>query len=199
MNKRLLLIMILAMGFLLMACIGAAEQSGSTEQAEPEKEESQRAEETEADETVDSVDMQEATSQNQSDSEEDPLATYPSDKIEYARVWLQVIGNQDVEELNVRHISAGENLNPYDEESVSYPEDVIVLSGKAMADGVVTYSGNGDGTINVYDVPSHWPTSEQLKESMEEYTQGIVEGAEKVSVDAGEDEEVIGLIEKMEG
>jgi hypothetical protein len=202
MKNRLLLILIVATALLLMACSGGTKQTGSPEQLEfeQESEESQSTlEKAETDEQVDSVDLEEATSQNQSNTTEDSLSTYPSEKIEYARVWLQVVGNKDVQELNVRQISAGEQLNPYDENSVAYPEDVIVLSGKAMADGFVTYSGNGDGTINVYDVPSHWPSSEQIEESMEEYTKGIVEGTEKVSVDAGEDAEVIGLIEKMNG
>ncbi|MBW3112433.1 hypothetical protein KYJ26_11365 [Bacillus sp. MCCB 382] len=201
MNKRLLYMMILTIGLLLLACSGGKQEV--VEQAQPEEvsESNGNGEEPSGgtDEEVDSVDLQEATSEEQSDTEEDPLSSYPSDKIEYARVWLQVTGNQDVGELNVEHISAGEKMNPYDEESVAYPEDVIVLSGKAMADGTVTYSGNGDGTINVYDVPSHWPSSEQIEESMEEYTKKIVDGTENVSVDAGEDEEVVELIGKISG
>ncbi|MCA0149622.1 hypothetical protein LCD52_12535 [Rossellomorea vietnamensis] len=199
MKKRMLMIMILATGFLLMACSGGKPQV--VEEAQPEKE----SEDATAvkDEEIDSVDLGEVTGQEQvqeeSDTTKDPLATYPSEKIEYARVWLQMIGKGDVEELNVQHISAGEQLNPYDDKSVAYPEDVIVLTGKASADGTVTYSGNGDGTINVYDVPSHWPSSEQIEESMEEYTQGIVDDAEKVSVDAGDEEEVVGLIGKISG
>ncbi|WRP07437.1 hypothetical protein U9J35_04520 [Rossellomorea aquimaris] len=204
MKKRLLYMMIVATALLLMACGGEAEQSGSTEQAEPDQESAEEgnneepaSEEVEADESVDSVNLEDATSQDQTSSTEDPLSAYPSDQIEYARVWLQVIENKDVGELNVRHIPAGKKLNPYDDNSVGYPEDVIVLSGKAMADGVVTYSGNGDGTINVYNVPSHWPSSEQIEESMEEYTKGIVEDTEQISVGKGEDEEVIELMDKL--
>ncbi|MGD6846398.1 hypothetical protein [Rossellomorea aquimaris] len=203
MKKRLLLMMILVTASLLMACSGEAKQTGSTKQEETGQESKKEdsgedgSEEAKAEEPVDSVDLEEATSQDQSSSTEDPLSTYPSEKIEYARVWLQVIGNKGVGELNVRHISAGEQLNPYDDNSVDYPEDVIVLSGKIMADGIVTYSGNGDGTINVYDVPSHWPSSEQIEESMEDYTKGIVEGTEQVSVGKGEDDEVIGVIGKV--
>ncbi|MGG4169329.1 hypothetical protein ABEW00_17950 [Rossellomorea vietnamensis] len=195
MKKQLLLSMILALTFLLMACSGGEQEVAG--QAQPEQESEDAA--VEADEEVDSVDLEEATSQDQSNTTEDPLSNYSSEKIEYARVWLQVTGNGDVEQLNVKRISAGEQLNPYDDKSVAYPEDVIVLSGKAMADGFVTYSGNGDGTINVYDVPSHWPTSDQIEESMEEYTKGIVEGTEKVSVGTGNEEEVVELIGKISG
>lgn len=198
MKKRILMIMILAMGFLLMACSAGKQQVVKQAQPDQESESGEGASE-ETNEEVDSIDLEEATSQEQSDTKEDSLSGYPSEKIEYARVWLQVIGNGNVEELNVQHISAGEQLNPYDDKSVEYPEDVIVLTGKAIADGTVTYSGNGDGTINVYDVPSHWPSNEQMEESMEEYTQGIVDGTEKVSVDAGDEEEVVGLIEKISG
>jgi hypothetical protein len=198
MKKRILMSMILAMGFLLMACSAGKQQV--VEQAQPDQEsESGEGTSEETNEEVDSIDLEEATSQEQSDTKEDSLSGYPSEKIEYARVWLQVIGNGNVEELNVQHISAGEQLNPYDDKSVEYPEDVIVLTGKAIADGTVTYSGNGDGTINVYDVPSHWPSNEQMEESMEVYTQGIVDDTEKVSVDAGDEEEVAGLIEKISG
>lgn len=203
MKKRLLLMMILVTAFLLMACSGEAKQTGSTKQEETgqesKKEDSggKTSEEAEAEKSVDSVDLEDAASQDQSSSTEAPLSTYPSEKIEYARVWLQVIGNKGVGELNVRHISAGEQLNPYDDNSVDYPEDVIVLSGKIMADGIVTYSGNGDGTINVYDVPSHWPSDEQIEESMEDYTKGIVEDTEQVSVGAGEEDEIIELMGKL--
>lgn len=36
------------------------------------------------------------------------LSAYSSKEIEYARVWLQIVNNQDIEELRVQHISAGE-------------------------------------------------------------------------------------------
>jgi hypothetical protein len=203
MKKRLLVMMIVVTAFLLMACSGEAKPTGSTKQEETGQESKKEdsggdtLEEAQAEEPVDSVDLEDAASQDQSSSTEDPLSTYPSEKIEYARVWLQVIGNKGVGELNVRLISAGEQLNPYDDNSVDYPEDVIVLSGKITADGIVTYSGNGDGTINVYDVPSHWPSSEQIEGSMEEYTKGIVEDTEQVSVGAGEEDEIIELMGKL--
>lgn len=134
----------------------------------------------------------------QSESEEsEGLSAYSTEEIKYARVWLQIVGNKDIGELNVRHISVGEQVNPYEDDSVNYPEDVIALGGKSMADGVVTYSGNGDGTINLYNVPSHWPSYKQIDESMEEYTGDIIENTEEVYIDPGDDEEIIKLIEKI--
>ncbi|UQZ75068.1 hypothetical protein C2I17_11205 [Niallia circulans] len=63
-----------------------------------------------------------------------------------------------------------------------------------MADGVITYSGNGDGTINLYDIPSHWPSAEQIKDPMQEYTKNIIEYPKEISIQPGNDEEVEKLI-----
>lgn len=138
------------------------------------------------------------TEDNSAPTEEsEELADYSSDEIEYARVWLEVIGNKDIDHLHVSHQPEGEQVNQYDDDSVDYPEDVIFLSGDAMADGVVTYSGNGDGTIDLYDVPSHWPAAEQLDETMKEYTQDIVDHPETKEVDTRDDDEVKEVVEKV--
>ncbi|MCM3355370.1 hypothetical protein [Bacillus halotolerans] len=130
--------------------------------------------------------------------EDNALAKYSSEKIEYARVWLQLGPNQEIDELNVRHISAGEPINPNDDTSASYPEDVIQLSGSRLVDGSVTYSGNGDGTINVYNVPLRWDSSTDVnKNFMQKYTKNIIENKKLVHVDPGNDEKIIKLIDIM--
>lgn len=129
---------------------------------------------------------------------ENPLSDYSSKKIEYARVWLQLGPNQDLDELNVRHISAGEIINQNDDTSASYPEDVIQLAGSRLVDGSVTYSSNGDGTINVYNVPLRWDSPADVdKNFMQEYTQGIIKNRKLVHVDPGDNEEIIKLIDIM--
>ncbi|MFD2045219.1 hypothetical protein ACFSTA_16160 [Ornithinibacillus salinisoli] len=133
-------------------------------------------------------------------SEEDLLSEYSAAEIEYARVWLQLGPNQDLDELNVRHIPAGEQINPNDDTSATYPEDVIQLAGSRLVDGSVTYSGNGDGTINVYNVPLRWDSNDSAdvdEDFMKEYTEGIIEDAELVYVDPNDDEEIIELIDIM--
>ena len=96
-------------------------------------------------------------SSNPSKSEDnDALSQYSVEEIEYARVWLQLGVNQDIDELNVEHIFNGTPFNPDDETSIDYPEDVIQLSGTRLVDRVITYSGNGDGIINVYNGPKRW-------------------------------------------
>lgn len=222
MKKILIPIAILfTTALLLMACSDNAKQNGNNDNTEesqiaeeqdnvgdsnsPNKkgdkpESASKSEEAETDYSneISSKEKENKNSNDQSKSKEDSvLSEYSSDEIEYARVWLQIVGNKDIEELHVRHISAEERVNPYNDDSVDYPEDVIALGGKIMAAGVVTYSGNGDGTINLYNVPSHWPNYKQIDESMEEYTEDIIENTKQVYIDPGDDEEIIKLIEKL--
>ncbi|MFC0016049.1 MULTISPECIES: hypothetical protein [Allobacillus] len=124
----------------------------------------------------------------------DPLVDYPNEKVEFARVWLQHGELKDVDSLNVRHIPAGTPLNPNDETSASYPEDVIQLSGARLVAGSVTYSGNGDGTINIYNVPLRWDGQHPAGE---EFYQEIIENTEEIYVEVGDDQEIIELIEVM--
>jgi hypothetical protein len=123
--------------------------------------------------------------------QEDVLSPYSSEQIEYARVWLQLGANQDIDGLYVERIPADTPLNPDDETSGVYPEDVIQLAGSRLVDGSVTYSGNGDGTINVYNVPLRWDGEYPAGEEF--YTE-IIDNTELVPVDVGEDAEVVRLI-----
>ncbi|MDP4526248.1 hypothetical protein [Bacillus halotolerans] len=136
---------------------------------------------------------------NEANSKKDNvLAEYSSEKIEYARVWLQLGANQEIDELNVRHISAGEPLNPNDDTSAGYPEDVIQLAGSRLVDGSVTYSGNGDGTIKVYNVPLRWDSSDDLSKGvMREVTENIIKNTKTVYVDTGDNEKIKHLIDIM--
>lgn len=126
--------------------------------------------------------------------DEDALSDYTSEQIEYARVWLQLGPNQDIDGLYMERIPADTPLNPDDETSGVYPEDVIQLAGSRLVDGSVTYSGNGDGTINVYNVPLRWDGEYPAGEEF--YTE-IIDNTELVPVDVGEDTEVIRLIELL--
>jgi hypothetical protein len=122
------------------------------------------------------------------------LSQYSSEQIEYARVWLQLGANQDIDGLYVQHIPAGTPLNPNDDTSASYPEDVIQLAGSRLVDGSVTYSGNGDGTINVYNVPLRWDGTYPAGEKF--YTD-IIKNTKLVSVEPGDDEKIIKLIKLL--
>ena len=130
------------------------------------------------------------------------LSQYSSEQIEYARVWLQLGPNQVIDHLMVQHIPAGTLLNPGDEADVSYPEDVIQLTGSRIVDGIVTYSGNGDGTINVYNVPLRWyggfsrPDNVSVAEVRKEM-KDIIKNTKRVYVDTGDEEKVIELIKLL--
>ncbi|WP_404469527.1 hypothetical protein [Sutcliffiella horikoshii] len=131
------------------------------------------------------------------EKDNETLSNYSSQQIEYARVWLQLAPNQEIEELNVRFIPAGEPVNPFDETSATYPEEVIQLVGSRLVDGSVTYSGNGDGTINVYNVPLRFEKNvpKDLDENyMRKLTESMIEDTELVYVDPGQEEEIIELI-----
>ena len=121
----------------------------------------------------------------------DALSQYSVGEIEYARVWLQLGENQVLDELYVEHISKDTPMNPDDETSIDYPEDVIQLSGTRLVDGVITYSGNGDGTINVYNVPKRW---DGINPAGEEVYKKIIEDKEQEYIDTGDDEKVEELI-----
>jgi len=134
------------------------------------------------------------SNQTSENKESDPLSNYSSQEIEYARVWLQLGVIKDVDELNVRHIPAGTPLNPTDETSADYPEYVTQLSGSRSVDGSVTYSSNGDGTINVYNVPLRWDGQYPAGEAF--YTD-MIENTKQVSIHPGDDGEIIELVNKM--
>ena len=130
------------------------------------------------------------------------LSHYSSKQIEYARVWLQLGPNQDIDELNVRHIPAGTLLNPDDDINVSYPVDVIQLRGSRIVDGIVTYSVNGDDTINVYNVPYRWyggfpPLDDIDKDKVREDMEDIIRNKKLVYVDPGDAEEIMKLIKLL--
>jgi hypothetical protein len=126
--------------------------------------------------------------------EEEPLSEYSNEQIEYARVWLQLGPNQEIDHLYVHHIPAGTPLNPDDETSVSYPEDVIQLAGSRLVDGSVTYSGNGDGTINIYNVPLRWDGQYPAGESF--YT-NLIKNTALVYINPSVDEDIVKIIRKQ--
>ena len=185
----------------------ASDEDNSVESPEEntsEKDEStpaSKVEETEVSDTSsgesESVnnDSNSTPSENSNDKKDnETLSQYSSKQIEYARIWLQLGPNQDIDGLYVQHIPAGTPLNPDDETSANYPEDVIQLAGGRLVDGSVTYSGNGDGTINVYNVPSRW---DGQYPAGEEFYIDIIENTKTVSIDTGDDEKIILLIKLL--
>ncbi len=126
-------------------------------------------------------------------SNTEALEDYSAKEIEYARVWLNTIGHVEVDELNVQYEREGTPINTYDDESAVYPEDVTIITGRYTADGMIVYSGNGDGTINIYDVPSHWHAP---PEDWPAIYEDILDTS-TLYLEPMNDSEVVQLIEKM--
>lgn len=190
-------------------------ENNSESAAESEISASNQSEETPADisetEEPNQSSGETTTSEDTTDTYEnevdDPLTGYSAEEIEYARVWLQLGPNQQIDGLYVRHIPAGTPLEPDYFPVVSYPEDVVQLSGSRIVDGSVTYSSNGDGTINVYNVPlpGRWfggsptPPEGLNEDTMREDLEDIINNTEHVHVNPGNDQAVnkfIDLISK---
>jgi hypothetical protein len=187
---------------LLVGCAGNSNEEtaiDSSKDVEPTEETTNEPNEVQESNTEDATEVSsesgdnisENSEGNKGEKEEDPLAQYSSEEIEYARVWLQLGPNKEIDGLYVRLIPAGTPLNPDDETSLNYPEDVIQLAGSRLIDGSVTYSGNGDGTINVYNVPLRW---DGIYPAGKEFYHEMIDQTKLVSIDPGEDKDVISLI-----
>lgn len=145
-----------------------------------------------------SADEREDVSDKDSDKDDESasgdLSDYTAQEIEYARVWLEVNGDKDIDSLSVSYISSGEPVNSDDTGSADYPEEVIRLT--ADTGDIVTYSGNGDGTLNLYEVPSNW--DDISNDDIGGFTDEIIDDTELVPIDPNNDETVIKMIEKLD-
>lgn len=102
--------------------------------------------------------------------EDNYLKNLSQKQIEYARVWEQLgpMKNEmeGMDSLYVKEITKGSKVNPKAKNSAVYKENVVKLEAPMKAGGSVTYSSNGDGTINVYkNIPYKWasPQSSDYK------------------------------------
>ncbi len=136
----------------------------------------------------------------------DILAGYSDSQIEYARVWLATMGTQYKEwltdpgfKLHVTKQPAGTPIDPYDQGSVNYPTETIMLSGEYSYQSLVVYSSNHNGTITRYNVPAHWqdPQMAQDPEYARAQTQNILDSAAVIPVPVGNPEDVKQLIDVL--
>lgn len=173
-------------------------EAEQTQTIEDTDEDTEQSESNDSDTTDGKTYLEFEEDQEEPEESKDILAEYSNEEIEYARIWLQLGPNQEISELNVQHFPAGTPLNPKDENSAVYPDDVVQLSGSRLVDGSVTYSSNGNGTINVYKVPYRWESTMsevEVVDGISVYAQDLIDETELVSVDVGDDESVVELIE----
>lgn len=103
--------------------------------------------------------------QQSTDKNKSYLNNFNSEEIEYARVWYQLISTRNdlkgIRNVYVTEIPKGSKVNPQAPNSAIYKEKVVKLEAPMRAGGSVTYSSNGDGTINVYNnIPYKWENSQ---------------------------------------
>ncbi|MCI2848375.1 hypothetical protein [Staphylococcus hominis] len=103
--------------------------------------------------------------QQSTDKNKSYLNNFNSKEIEYARVWYQLISTRNnlkgIRNVYVTEIPKGSKVNPQAQNSAIYKEKVVKLEAPMRAGGSVTYSSNGDGTINVYNnIPYKWENSQ---------------------------------------
>lgn len=103
--------------------------------------------------------------QQSTDKNKSYLNNFNSKEIEYARVWYQLISTRNdlkgIKNVYVTEMPKGSKVNPQAKNSAIYKEKVVKLEAPMRAGGSVTYSSNGDGTINVYNnIPYKWENSQ---------------------------------------
>ncbi|MGN8981061.1 hypothetical protein ACTNBL_01655 [Enterococcus villorum] len=136
------------------------------------------------------------------------LSNYSDLQIEYARVWLAVMGTHYKQwladpstgfELHVSKSPAGTPVDTYDPGSVVFPTETVTLSGGVGFQGLVVYSSNHNGTITQYQVPSHWQHDETSDhpELVKEKTQKILDEASTISIPTNNPEDIKQLIDVM--
>lgn len=131
------------------------------------------------------------------------LNHYSAEEIEYARVWLTINGDQELdylEELTVGKSLPGEAVDSSIEGSAKYPEEVTHLTALSPTRSIV-YSSNGDGSINLYHTPVRWKGHPEYDgktiESLIKWTKEIVENPERVKIPKNDDRKVEKIIQKI--
>lgn len=120
-------------------------------------------------------------------ADQNDYSGYSDAQVEAARVWAYVIQSVP-KELNINESTAGTYIYQSGM-GVTYPKTVHHLYSSYSAEGNVTYASNGDGTVTIYPVPSHWqqPADElNSQEYMTQFTQGILDHAETVTLPDGD-------------
>ncbi|PTK57760.1 hypothetical protein BUZ61_12015, partial [Staphylococcus nepalensis] len=132
------------------------------------------------------------------------LNNFSTEKIEYARVWYQLISTKNdlkgIRNVYVTKIPKGSKVNPQAQNSAVYKEDVVKLEAPMKAGGSVTYSSNGDGSINVYNsIPYKWESPQNSDYSqMDKITRKAIEdNVETIYINPHDNKTVAKLANKV--
>ncbi|WP_241959191.1 hypothetical protein [Mammaliicoccus vitulinus] len=125
----------------------------------------------------------------------------------YAKVWLTALpsyrdsGDSDMSVELEHHNIEGEYLNPYNEENtVKYPQGIQRLAGTPTAAGHVIYKNNGDGTISIYDVPSHFHDNRWFDDDYsQKKSEDIINNPKVVKLYNASEDEIDQTVEMFDG
>lgn len=181
------------------------EERQSTEQSEAKKDQSLPQDSTaENDKNTDSKAKKKndnVSKKKNDDNSTSYLTGLSASEIEYARVWHQLGMIKDVKNIYVKKYPKGSPVNGNAEKSAKYPEDVVKLEAPMKVGGSITYSSNGDGTINIYKkIPYRWETSTSSNpEDVYQDTKNAVEqDVETVEVNATDNAQIKKLAQSIQ-
>lgn len=126
----------------------------------------------------------------------------------YAKVWLTALPNyrnMDESKMNAElqfHNLEGEYLNPYNKaHTVKYPKGMYLLAGTPTAAGHVVYKNNGDGTISVYNVPSHFHDQRWLEDDAysQQESENILNNPKVIKLYDASDEQIARTVKMFNG
>lgn len=142
--------------------------------------------------------------QQSTDKKKSYLNNFNSEEIEYARVWYQLISTRHdlkgIRDVYVTEIPKGSKVNPQAQNSAVYKENIVKLEAPMRAGGSITYSSNGDGTINVYNnIPYKWESSQTSDYSqMDKVTRKAIEdNIETIYIKPHDNKQVAKLANKI--
>lgn len=217
MKKIILAISIAGLLVILVGCNSNSSSDTNTSQSK-DNETQNKNEETNTSDSGDNTESSKKQNKEQndnkkSDSNENQQSTdknksylnnFNSEEIEYARVWYQLISTRNdlkgIRDVYVTEIPKGSKVNPQAQNSAVYKENIVKLEAPMRAGGSITYSSNGDGTINVYNnIPYKWESSQTSDYSqMDKVTRKAIEdNIETIYIKPHDNKQVAKLANKI--
>ncbi|MDH5140285.1 hypothetical protein P5X59_08195 [Staphylococcus cohnii] len=181
------------------------EERQSTEQSEAKKDQSLHQDSAaENDKNMDSkakTKNDNASKMKNNDNSKSYLNGLSTSKIEYARIWHQLGMIKDVKNIYVKKYPKGTSVNKNAEKSALYPEDVVKLEAPMKVGGSITYSSNGDGTINIYKkIPYRWESnaSSNTEDIYQDTKNAVEQDIETVEINATDNAQIKRLAQSIQ-
>lgn len=129
------------------------------------------------------------------------LEGYSAEQVLAAKVWLTKFGGVDpsVSSLAISHSPAGTDVGPVSG-SVTFPRPTIGVGAIPVASGGLTYADNSDGTVTIYEVPSHFQDPRLLEDAEygRQFTQNILDTAYTLQLKEFSNEQLRTFLTKLE-